>query len=254
MRGVYHSRGGGYHCAHIIMATLVLVRHGQASFGKTNYDQLSPLGEEQSRRLGAHWAKSNARFDAVYTGPRERQIHTARLSVEAMRHAGLAIPDPVVVPELDEVAAEDVIQEHLPRLIAEHAELRNLMAKMASGETRSNAFNELLMSVAGMWLRGEIDVPGLESWEGFCERVARGLDSIRSGEGKGRRIVAFTSGGTIGASLHRVLGLDAKTALNLAQVVRNTSVTEVLSSGERLTLATFNAVPHLEDPALVTYR
>ena len=34
------------------MATIYLVRHGQASFGKENYDQLSPRGWEQGRILG----------------------------------------------------------------------------------------------------------------------------------------------------------------------------------------------------------
>ena len=34
------------------MGTIYLVRHGQASFGSDDYDQLSPLGEEQSWHLG----------------------------------------------------------------------------------------------------------------------------------------------------------------------------------------------------------
>ena len=34
------------------MGTLYLVRHGQASFGSANYDQLSALGQRQCRRLG----------------------------------------------------------------------------------------------------------------------------------------------------------------------------------------------------------
>lgn len=31
------------------MSAVLLVRHGQASFGAADYDQLSPEGEEQSR-------------------------------------------------------------------------------------------------------------------------------------------------------------------------------------------------------------
>ena len=34
------------------MGTLYLVRHGQASFGADDYDQLSPLGHQQALRLG----------------------------------------------------------------------------------------------------------------------------------------------------------------------------------------------------------
>ena len=34
------------------MGTLVLVRHGQASFMAAEYDRLSPTGEAQARKLG----------------------------------------------------------------------------------------------------------------------------------------------------------------------------------------------------------
>ena len=34
------------------MALLTLVRHGQASYLQQNYDELSPLGEQQARMLG----------------------------------------------------------------------------------------------------------------------------------------------------------------------------------------------------------
>ena len=35
------------------MSKILLVRHGQASFGAADYDNLSPTGHEQSRVLGA---------------------------------------------------------------------------------------------------------------------------------------------------------------------------------------------------------
>jgi len=37
------------------MGTLYLVRHGQASFGAADYDNLSELGHKQSARLGEYW-------------------------------------------------------------------------------------------------------------------------------------------------------------------------------------------------------
>ncbi|NBR82040.1 MAG: histidine phosphatase family protein, partial [Betaproteobacteria bacterium] len=54
------------------MGTLTLVRHGQASFGAANYDQLSTVGELQSARLGAYLAQQSLRFDAVYHGSLQR--------------------------------------------------------------------------------------------------------------------------------------------------------------------------------------
>ena len=56
------------------MSNLFVVRHGQASFFAENYDQLSPIGETQSRRLGQYWAERNVTFDAVFCGPCQRHV------------------------------------------------------------------------------------------------------------------------------------------------------------------------------------
>ena len=59
-----------------LMGQLYLVRHGQASFGADDYDQLSELGQRQSRRLGEHWAERGVVFDAVITGTLKRHAQT----------------------------------------------------------------------------------------------------------------------------------------------------------------------------------
>ena len=47
------------------MGTLYLVRHGQASFGADDYDQLSELGHKQSVRLGEYFAHKGIHFDGL---------------------------------------------------------------------------------------------------------------------------------------------------------------------------------------------
>ena len=69
------------------MTLLTLVRHGQASFGGANYDELSDLGHRQSRILGEHWHRLGKRFDALYSGELRRQRDTA-----AGMLAGLQLP------------------------------------------------------------------------------------------------------------------------------------------------------------------
>ena len=64
------------------MSTLYMIRHGQASFGQTNYDRLSPKGEQQAHIVAHHFCRLNNGFDAVYTGTLMRQQQTAR----AWRH------------------------------------------------------------------------------------------------------------------------------------------------------------------------
>ena len=54
------------------MGTLYLVRHGQASFGADDYDQLSALGQRQAQRLGAYFQEKGLQFDAVLMGTLRR--------------------------------------------------------------------------------------------------------------------------------------------------------------------------------------
>ena len=58
------------------MGTLYLVRHGQASFGAQDYDQLSELGQRQSQRLGEYFQHKGLRFGQVLTGTLKRHQQT----------------------------------------------------------------------------------------------------------------------------------------------------------------------------------
>ena len=58
------------------MSILHLVRHGQASFGAEDYDNLSPKGIQQSIELGKALAKQQSIFDHVIVGPHRRHMQT----------------------------------------------------------------------------------------------------------------------------------------------------------------------------------
>ena len=47
------------------MSELILVRHGQASFGAESYDKLSDKGVEQVKILSQHWQALGERFDHI---------------------------------------------------------------------------------------------------------------------------------------------------------------------------------------------
>src|SRR5512139_1208833 len=69
------------------MAELVLVRHGQASFGADDYDRLSELGWRQSRWLGEYFAERGAAFDHVMLGSLRRHAQTLAGIAEGMGRA-----------------------------------------------------------------------------------------------------------------------------------------------------------------------
>ena len=60
------------------MATIYLIRHGQASFGAANYDQLSELGQRQADATGEYLARLGIALDAAYSGDLSRQRETCQ--------------------------------------------------------------------------------------------------------------------------------------------------------------------------------
>ena len=87
------------------MGTLYLVRHGQASFGAEDYDQLSALGRQQAVRLGEHWRARGLGFDAVITGTLRRHTQTLEGIAEGLQ----AMPQVLQLPGLNEYDSHALI-------------------------------------------------------------------------------------------------------------------------------------------------
>jgi broad specificity phosphatase PhoE len=239
------------------MSSLALVRHGQASFFSDNYDQLSPLGEQQARLLGQYWLKRGTRFDEVFTGPRVRQIETAALAGEAFARAGLPWPEPVVLPELDEHQVDRLIKLALAQIVEAHPRVGPLHAAYTAAESprdKHRTFQLMFEQVVMLWVEGQIEAPGVESWRAFHERVASGLRRITNAPGRGRSVAAFTSVGAVTVGLQVALDCGDRKAFDLGWRLRNCSITDFLFSRDRLTMEGFNAYPHLDEPQLWTYR
>ena len=239
------------------MSRIILVRHAQASFLEPIYDKLCANGEVQARLLGQYWARRGVLFSRAWSGPRVRQVQTARMVEEAHRRLGREFPELAVTNEFDEYPAEAVLKLGLPRVLEKSQEVRDLhrafeQAKDA-GE-RKRTFQQMFESVIGKWVSGELVVDGVESWQDFCARVDRGITTIVNGATPAGDSVIFTSGGPIGVAMRRALHLSHADTLQLTWMSHNSSFTELLSSGSRFTLSTFNAHPHLEDESLLTYR
>jgi broad specificity phosphatase PhoE len=236
------------------MSRLVLVRHAQASFGSAEYDQLSAVGEEQARRLGAHWAEHKTEFDQVYVGPRRRHCRTAEIVGGFLTRAGLSWQEVVSLPELDEYAGPEVFRASLPELATGGFD----PATVAAGVHQAAAgappeFLRMFQGIMGRWVRGELSVPGVESWQEFRTRARRGLEMVLDSGTRGRRIALFTSTGPVAAALDRAFTLDDERMLEMSWQVRNTGVSEFVFSAPRFSLAMFNAIPHLNSPDLLTY-
>ncbi|MGZ3422733.1 MAG: histidine phosphatase family protein [Polyangiales bacterium] len=240
------------------MGTLTLVRHGQASLfadgehGVTlsaDYDRLSTKGEAQAKLLGEHWATQNVTFDRAIVGPRKRQADTGAIVRSVFVAQNKPFPELEPMPCFDEMHAEALIRTQLPNLMQTNESVRSAVAALGSmlgdREDALKRFQRVFEAVMGLWLTGEIEAEGVESFSDFCTRVDSGLGQLREGGGKGANVVVFTSAGTIAAAMRGALDLPNAKVLDLAGVVKNASLTELTFSRTRVTPTLFNAVGHL---------
>jgi broad specificity phosphatase PhoE len=108
--------------------------------------------------------------------------------------------------------------------------------------------------VTRQWARREIPTdPAEESWQAFRARVEVGVRRILEETGKGATVGVFTSGGPIGSTVAWALGLDDERALELAWVVENATLTELLSADGRVSLKSFNVQPRIASTELITH-
>jgi broad specificity phosphatase PhoE len=238
------------------MSLLTLVRHAQASFHADNYDELSPLGREQARMLGEFWARRSLDFDEVYCGPRVRQRQTAEIVGLAYAMAGRKWPEPETLAELDEYDFGNLLRDLGPDLASRDATFAELLAayrRDRDGPNRARSFQKMFEALTMHWATTPRLVAGVESFAAFRERVGRGLRRITQGQGSGRRVVVFTSGGVIGTAVRLALETTDRMALEINWRVRNCSLTEFAFTKDRFTLDSFNGLPHLEDQALRTF-
>ena len=237
------------------MATLVLVRHGQASsLTKGDYDRLSPLGTRQARLLGEHWAARLRHFDRAYVGPRRRHAQTYAEVVAAYEAHERSLPAPQPLDALDEHHGILVVREVLPELARDDAELAAMVERVARGEAVGGEFLRVFRRVMRAWADGSLPArdDGPESFPAFRARVREGVRLMLAEAKRGQRIVAFTSGGVMAAAVCDALGVDDGRAMDLSFAIRNAAVCELRVAHDRASLSVFNATPHLDDDALLT--
>ena len=218
------------------MGTLYLVRHGQASFGAADYDNLSELGQKQSTRLGDYFGQKGLRFDAVLTGTLRRQVQTCTAILEGMEARFTAGPPQAATlqwPGLNEFDSEAVIAAVYP----------HKLEKPDTPELYRHHFR-LLRDGLTQWMNGVVSPKGMPSYREFRLGVTSALDHIRKNyEGN---VLIVSSGGPIATAVGHVLGTTPETTIELNMRIRNSAITEFAFNPKRHSLITFNTLPHLE--------
>lgn len=222
------------------MGTLYLVRHGQASFGADDYDQLSELGHRQSVRLGEYFAHQGIRFDGLIAGTLRRHKQTLAGVLQGLDQAGEALD----WDGLNEYDSEAVIAAIHPVPLQ----------KPDSPEMVRHHFR-LLRDGLAQWMAGTVSPRGMPTYREWVAGIAGALDHVRANH-YGQTVLVVTSGGPIATAVGHVLGTSPETTIELNLRIRNTSVTEFTFTPKRHSLISFNALPHLDAPDLrgmITY-
>jgi broad specificity phosphatase PhoE len=231
-----------------------MVRHGQASFGKENYDQLSEKGRRQCRILSEHLIRTGVSFDAVYAGDMTRQKDTAREMIAGCRAHKCNLPELRIMREFNEYSSRDIIMAHIHDVAKQDPGLKSDLERLYVDK---KAFQRVFEKIMTRWITGEADKPGVVRWQDFRERVQCGIQKVMEENGRKKNILVCTSGGPISAAVQIALGLSDEKALRITWHLLNTSVTAFVYDGDRMELTAFNGAAHLEllnDPGWLTYR
>lgn len=212
------------------MSTLTVVRHGQARPFDSNPDQLSALGEEQARTLGEYWKRLGVTFDEIWSGSLQRQRQTAEI----------AVGPPQISDDWNEYDANGILHHYAPPY------------ELEPGADRNRKFQKVFEPAMLAWLSAA-QHPTVETWDVFRQRVLRGLRQLQDGPSN-RNIVLFTSGGPISVLVQAAIAGHDRSFLEVNWRIKNCSLTEFTFSRDRLSLDSFNALPHLEKVELRTFR
>ena len=220
------------------MASLYLIRHGQASFGSANYDQLSPLGQRQADVSGRFFADTELHFAQAVSGDLSRQRETGeRVLASQPRPATLRI-DPRL-NERDAAFAE----------------------RVKAGRSDSKQYQKVIQAVFNAWVSPDCpDLPDTASWPDYVAGVQGALVDAMAQAESGTDTAIFTSGGTIATAVSWVLGMPHDKIYGFYEPVFNCSITRLIFSRGRVSLSNFNDTAHLQllsrqlGENLVTYR
>jgi broad specificity phosphatase PhoE len=214
------------------MGTLYLVRHGQASFGAADYDQLSALGTRQCQALGQWFAARGIRFEAVLRGTLKRHAQ----SLAGITSGFGELPAALEWPGLNEYDSDALL-----RTVHEGP-----LAVPTSPEMYRAHFR-LLRDALARWMAGQTRPHGMPSWADFTAGVAAALDHVRTQHAGD--VLLVSSGGPIATAVHQVLGTPPATMIELNMRIRNSALTEFAFTPKRHMLQSYNHLPHLDDAA-----
>ncbi len=214
------------------MALITLVRHGQASFGAKDYDQLSPLGGEQARVLGTLVREREESIDCIIHGTLKRHVQ----SLDAFKQGLVTAPKSIDDAHWNEFDHRDVLRHFVQR----YPEFKSDVLSMQA-ERILPAFSKAVEQ----WQQSTDDHDYAESWTQFSDRVQQAWANLAEVVKNHQRVWIITSGGPIALSVMSSLTTGSKLLMPLNTRLVNTGLTRFMFKAGQPELLTLNEHGHL---------
>ncbi len=226
-----------------------LVRHGRAGVDR-EYDCLTEQGFAQARALANYLNLMQIRFDGAFAGSLRRQQQTLS-----------TICDNLAENNLKQIEVRETLNEFSPRQVYRvAARLRQQDPNFRSlFDQWQNNWSEAVergkpqfFSVMRHFLDYWAAEPGEHGFQRWAASVLEGFSELpHSG-----RLLVVSSATPIALAAGAAFGLDAVESLRLLQPLYNSSITIIrrvrYAGRETLEPVMYNAVPHIQDPAMLT--
>lgn len=228
------------------MASIYFIRHGQASFGKDNYDQLSELGHQQSARLGESLKARQVQFDCVISGDLQRHRETAEQCLGAMDNKS----DLEIDHGWNEYRFQEILRVYRPEF--ENSE--SMRKYISSHENPMQFFKQEFANAVDRWASSEHDGDYSEPWSEFLARMEaaylRVIEKVRDH----KSIAVFTSGGPVSFVSQKLFGIDQRRIMQMNWALLNCGVTKVVQTSDQPMMSSWNDHSHFEhDKQFITY-
>ncbi len=240
------------------MKTILLARHGQASFGKDNYDELSDLGVQQAKLLGEYFAKHQRKVEQIFAGTMVRQQDSARHFIDRFVNANIAdenIDGDTISHEIINNETINNVENFPIHTISQFNEfnheqvlltsagfdnLSELRASLANTPHPNKQLAKMFMQAMMRWHSAEQldnNTDYDESWLQFATRCQHGLQQVIEQTADGQTSLVFTSGGVISSIASTLFkpttdSERSQLAFSINRQLANTSVTTIIVSDD----------------------
>jgi broad specificity phosphatase PhoE len=231
------------------MTAIYLIRHGQASFGKANYDCLSELGEQQATHLGNHFKSRLNQFETVVRGSMVRHKQTADGCLKAMNQEG-------VTPEVNAGWNEYDHQDILAQLNPELATAQGVKAFVSEQDNPKKALEKVIGQAFTRWISSRHNDDYSESWPHYQSRIQQALTDLTNNLAGEKQVAVFSSGGPIALLSQALLAAPAQNLMTLNWTLVNCGITKLIKTKKGVILSSMNEHSAFEgkNKHLLTYK